>query len=165
MSLQSGNADASKKFQEVAEAYNVLSDQSKKSRFNAEQGQPQNEDWDGVRRSTFSESFHSSVDAEDMFRKVFGDILNEFGKEKRVFTDFADGSWGHAPTQEVVCTLSFKEAAKGCDKVVEIGVVEVCERCKGCGSVSHEWPTLVSSLMFGVFQDRAGSVGTDLSLL
>ena len=119
-------------FQAVAEAYSILSDQNKKSRFDAEQGRPQNEDWDGVRRSSFSESFHSSVDAEDMFRKVFGDILDEFGKQKRVWTDFAElDPYGHAPTQEVHCNLSFKEAAIGCEKVVEITVTEDCPKCQG----------------------------------
>ena len=132
-----GNADAQKKFQEVAEAYSVLSDQNKRTRFDAEQGQPQNEDWDGVRRSTFSESFHSSVDAEDMFKKVFGDIIDDFGKQKRMWTDYAEGSWGHAPTQEIMCDLEFKEAAKGCEKVVELGVTEDCNKCQGSGYVSH----------------------------
>ena len=119
----------------MAEAYSVLSDQNKKSRFDAEQTTPQNEDWDGVRRSSFNESFHSSVDAEDMFRKVFGDIIDEFGKQKRVWTDFAEGPYGHAPTQEIHCQLSFREAATGCDKIIEVGVTEDCPECQGSRSV------------------------------
>ena len=138
-----GNADAGKRFQEVAEAYSILSDENKKSRFDAEQVSPQNEDWDGVRRSSFSESFHSSVDAEDMFRKVFGDILDEFGKQRRVWTDFAEGPYAFAPTQEVQCQLSFKEAAKGCEKIVEINVTEDCPKCQGNRSAIQSYLSFV----------------------
>jgi DnaJ-class molecular chaperone len=122
-------------FREVAEAYTVLSDEHRKARFDAEQSTPggahQNEDWDGVRRSSFSESFHSSVDAEDMFRRIFGDFADEFGKKAKAWTDFPEADFGYAPTQEVHCAVSFKEAARGCDKQVEVLVQEDCPKCNG----------------------------------
>ncbi|XP_054165473.1 protein tumorous imaginal discs, mitochondrial-like [Oppia nitens] len=131
-----GNSDAQQRFQEVAEAYTILSDDSRKARFDAEQSQPvgaRDDDFDGVRRSTFNESFHSTVDAEDMFRKIFGNFKDEFGKVKQVWVDFPENAYGFTPTQEIHCTLTFREAAQGCDKVVEVNVQDECYKCQGSG--------------------------------
>jgi molecular chaperone DnaJ len=130
-----GNADAQKCFQEVAEAYSILSDSEKRAKFDLSQNEPQNDDWEGVRRSSFSESFHSSVDAEDMFRKIFGSFRDEFGQpNKKAWVDFPEGKYGHSESQEVAVNLSFKEAAKGCEKLINVNVVHVCEKCNGTRS-------------------------------
>ncbi|CAG2178489.1 unnamed protein product, partial [Oppiella nova] len=52
-------------------------------------------------------------------------------KKAKAWTDFPEADFGYAPTQEVHCAVSFKEAARGCDKQVEVLVQEDCPKCNG----------------------------------
>lgn len=124
--------DASKKFQEVSEAYEVLSDETKRREYDtygqtSEQmgragGGPR-----GPEGFTQNWQFRSTVDPEELFRKIFGDA--NFGNKG--YDDFAESQFGFGGAQEVVMNLTFAQAARGVNKDVNVNVVDTCPKCSG----------------------------------
>ncbi|PSN31618.1 Tumorous imaginal discs protein, partial [Blattella germanica] len=130
--------DAARKFQEVSEAYEVLSDEGKRKQYDAwgttsEQmgmgggggmggsGQQFNQGW----------QFRSSIDPEELFRKIFGDAgfrTAGFGND---FEDFAESSFGFGAAQEIIMNLTFTQAAAGVNKDINVNVVDTCPKCNG----------------------------------
>ena len=128
--------------QEVSEAYEVLSDETKRSEYDRfgtsaqqqQQNQQQGSQWGGQRpgsRGRAQWQYQSNVDPEELFRTIFGDFRNfqqgQQGQRGRggfgfgtIFDDFSQFGFGRA--QETVVNLTFREAAKGANK--EIDVVE-----------------------------------------
>ena len=135
-----GNSAAAAMFAEVAEAYSVLSNKQQRAAYDghgASQGSGSSQDFDPVRRSYTSpyETFHSSVDPEDLFRKIFGADFSagDFAKKsKRVWVDYAETD-GTEKTESTILRLSFREAAVGCEKVVTAKTVTTCDKCMGLG--------------------------------
>lgn len=72
--------------------------------------------------------YQSSIDPEELFRKIFGDA--GFGN-KAGFEDFAESSYGFGQSQEVVLKLSFIQAARGVNKDITVNVVDTCPKCRG----------------------------------
>ena len=125
-----GNQEAEEKFKEVGEAYEVLSDDDKRARYDqfgfagvdpnygAGQGNPYGGGFGGGGFGGFGD---------------FGDIFSEFfgGASTR-------GSSQNAPRRgENVMShleLTFEEAAFGCEKEVSSQRIENCSACSGSGS-------------------------------
>ncbi len=125
--MNPGDAEAEKNFKEVNEAYAVLSDPEKKSRYD--------------------QFGHAGVDGQGGFEGGFGgfggfDASDIFGD---IFGNFFGGGMGGSQSsrrngpmrggdilQRV--TISFEEAAFGCKKEISYGRVEKCPECEGSGA-------------------------------
>ncbi|KAI4493848.1 hypothetical protein M0804_002024 [Polistes exclamans] len=130
-----GDPDSGKKFQEVSEAYEVLSDDAKRKEYDTwgttseQMGMGQ-----GSRQSAndFQQQwqFRSTLDPEELFKKIFGDAgfkSGVFGD----FEDFAESKYGFAASKEIIMDLTFSQAARGVNKDVELNVVDTCPKCVG----------------------------------
>ncbi|XP_013195480.1 protein tumorous imaginal discs, mitochondrial isoform X2 [Amyelois transitella] len=123
--------EASKKFQEVSEAYEILSDENKRKQYDtfgttSEQmgmgGGPS-----GADGFTHQWQYKSTIDPEELFRKIFGDA----GFKSDTFADFAESQFGFGAAQEVIVNLRFTEAARGVNKDINVNVVDTCQKCMG----------------------------------
>lgn len=125
--------DASRKFQEVSEAYEVLSDDTKRREYDtfgqtSEQMGRSGGAGAGYGPQGFSQNwqFRSTIDPEELFRKIFGD-----GGFKTGFDDFSDSRYGFGGAQEVMMGLTFAQAARGVNKDIDVNVVDTCPKCTG----------------------------------
>lgn len=133
--VNKNDPDAAKKFQSVSEAYEILGDETKRKQFDtwgstAEQmggmGGPQHNP--GAQGFNQNWQFHSTIDPEELFRKIFGDA--GFGRNAG-FNDFAESKYGFGEAQEVIVRLSFSQAARGTNKDINVNVVDNCPKCRG----------------------------------
>ncbi|KAI6172130.1 RING-type E3 ubiquitin transferase [Aphelenchoides besseyi] len=116
--------DASKKFQEVSEAYEVLSDKTKRREYDAYRSGGFRQGYDNRGGPGGQQGFHynSTRSPEDIFEEIFG----------RNFR-FADSAHGFDSTQELTVRLTFEEAARGVQKTIDLNVVDSCTTCRGSG--------------------------------
>lgn len=131
--------DSSKKFQEVSEAYEILSDDTKRREYDTfgqttEQMHRSGGSAAGAGAGAYGNQgfgqqqwqYHSTVDPEELFRKIFGNA-----GFKSDFNDFADTQYGFGAAQEVTLNLTFAQAARGVNKDIILNVVDTCQKCRG----------------------------------
>jgi molecular chaperone DnaJ len=108
---------AEEKFKEINEAYQVLSDPEKRSRY------------DRYGRVDIAEGFpdFDFGGLGDIFESFFGGFGSPFGRTAQRVPQRGDSLQSHL-------TLSFNEAVFGCSKEVEIQRIEFCPSCHGVGS-------------------------------
>ncbi|MGN6135006.1 MAG: molecular chaperone DnaJ, partial [Aureliella sp.] len=119
--------DAIAKFKEAAEAYEVLSDEEKRRRYD--------------------QYGHAGVDGRGGFHDV-GDIFEAFGDvfSGTIFEDFfgrsARGGGRVRRGADIRCdvTLDLEEAAKGARKQVSLTRYDQCEDCQGSGAEAGSEP-------------------------
>ena len=126
--LHPGDKDCEEKFKEVNEAYEVLSDPSKKDRY------------DRFGMAGVDPSYGAGQPGAGGFQ----DINVDFGDIGDIFSSFFGGFGGgqrrdpNAPQRgsdiSTGVTLSFEEAAKGCRKTVDVMRIDVCDECSGSGA-------------------------------
>ncbi len=119
-----GNAEAEEKFKEAAEAYEILRDAEKRSRYDRFGHEGMNGGFGG---------FQSSEDIFGAFGDIFGDI---FG--------FGGGRGGNrmqaGADLRYNLTVSFRDAAKGTEVELDIPVTDTCDVCDGSGSKPGKTP-------------------------
>lgn len=141
-----GDPEAEKRFKEVSQAYEVLSDEKKReiyNRYGAEAATGYGGGAPGHRGGP--QGFASMEDAMRTFMGAFGG--GGFGN---IFDSFFDGSGGQqqdggqgrsyrqGASKKVNITISFEEAAKGADKELAISNLVACATCDGTGQASKE---------------------------
>ncbi len=117
-----GNKEAEIRFKECSEAYEVLSDSEKRSRYD-QYGH------EGLRGTTMHDYQHMQY--EDIF-SVFNDIFSGMG-----------GGGGRGPGTrranrgydlETVTEITLRDVARGCEREVEFTRQDVCKTCGGTGA-------------------------------
>ncbi|MBU5434542.1 molecular chaperone DnaJ [Pseudoflavonifractor sp. MSJ-37] len=128
--LNPGDKEAEAKFKEVNEAYEVLSDKEKRARYDqfGHAGVDPNYN-PGGGYGGFSGADFGDIDLGDIFGSFFGGGFSGFGG--------GGGSRRAGPmkgdTLRAAITISFEEAAFGCEKQIELTRSEACDDCKGTG--------------------------------
>ncbi|KAM4820192.1 dnaJ homolog subfamily A member 3, mitochondrial isoform 2-T2 [Thomomys bottae] len=114
---------AKEKFSQLAEAYEVLSDEVKRKQYDAYGSAG----FDPGASSSGQSYWRGgpSVDPEELFRKIFGEFSSSsFGDFQSVFDQ----------PQEYIMELTFNQAAKGVNKEFTVNIMDTCERCDGKGN-------------------------------
>ncbi|XP_066286567.1 dnaJ homolog subfamily A member 3, mitochondrial-like isoform X1 [Branchiostoma lanceolatum] len=122
------DANAGKKFAEVAEAYEILGDDQKRREYDTFGSAGA---FGGTGASTghgFSQSqWSTNIDPEELFRRVFSEFSNQ---GRGGFQGFDFESQFEQP-QEFVMDLTFTQACRGVNKELNFTMMDTCPRCKG----------------------------------
>lgn len=117
-----GDKDAEHRFKEVQQAYQVLGNPEQRQTYDqfGEAGVSGN----GRQAGGFGGGAGGfGINIDDIFGDAFGDIFR--GGERRS---------NRGQDRETLLTLDFMEAAKGCEKQVQVPQVVECETCNGSGA-------------------------------
>ena len=122
------DSSASEKFKEATEAYEILSDSSKRSAYDQFGHQ-------GVDPSGFA----SGRSATDAFNDIFGDIFgggDPFGRSQRS---------NRGSDLQYSMTISLENAVRGVTEKIRIPTLEVCNPCRGLGAEPGSNPSICPS--------------------
>lgn len=125
--LHPGDSEAEKNFKEVSEAYEVLSDSTKKARYDQFGHAGVDSNYGAGNGSGFGGGFGDFGDIGDIFSQFFG---GGFGGGGRANPNAARRGGDVSAT----VNLSFEEAAKGCKKTIRVTKIETCQSCGGSGA-------------------------------
>ncbi|KAL9835433.1 dnaJ homolog subfamily A member 3, mitochondrial isoform 1-T1 [Geothlypis trichas] len=117
---------AKEKFSQLAEAYEVLSDEVKRKQYDAYGTASFEAGAAGAGAGAGRQYWSSgpSIDPEELFRKIFGEFSGSpFGDFQSVFDQ----------PQEYIMDLTFTQAAKGVNKEIVVNIQDSCVRCDGKG--------------------------------
>lgn len=134
--LNPGDKEAEEKFKEANEAYEVLSDAEKKAKYDrfGHAGVDPNY---GAGGAGYGGGFNGQgfdFDLGDIFSNIFGGGFGGFGGSSN-----PNAPQRGSDTQTSV-TISFEEAAKGCEREVQFSRIEVCDECHGSGAAPGSSP-------------------------
>ena len=117
--------DAEEKFKEINEAYGVLSDSDKRTRY----------DRFGREGLGNMGGFHDyTVDFSDLFEEILGGFGFQTGRRSR-------RSPRRGRDLQMQVSLKFEEAVFGIEKEIEFQRDETCSRCNGSGAEPGTMPT------------------------
>ncbi len=131
--LHPGDAEAEAKFKEVNEAYEVLSDKQKRSRYDQFGHAGVDPSFGGGAGGGFGGFDMGDIDLGDIFGSFFG---GGFGGGQRVNPNGPR----KGETLRSSVTISFEEAAFGCEKELNLSRSETCDSCKGSGCAAGTTP-------------------------
>ncbi|MGI5963928.1 MAG: molecular chaperone DnaJ [Lawsonibacter sp.] len=124
--MNPGDKEAEARFKEVNEAYEVLSDKEKRAKYDqfGHAGVDPNFGAGG-----FGGGFDmGDIDLGDIFGSFFGGGFGGFGGQQQRANAPQRGE-----SLRANLTISFEEAAFGCEKEIELARTEPCDACKGSG--------------------------------
>ena len=130
--LNPDDKTAEAKFKEVGEAYEVLSDKQKRSRYDQFGHAGVDPSYGGGQGGYERYQQYQHGDFGD-FNDIFGDIFSGFGFGGSTKTRNPNGPIRGNDTQ-VRIQLTFMEAAKGCKKEIPVRRLERCSDCNGTGA-------------------------------
>jgi DnaJ family protein A protein 2 len=120
---------AEAKFKEITEAYSILADEDKKSKY----------DQFGVCDGEAPNFESGFPDLAEMFEGsgfpfggMFGNMFGNMGGDRR--------QQKQKPIQEVKVNLTLSEIFNGCDKKIDIEINGMCKDCSGTGSTDRSKP-------------------------
>lgn len=120
-----GDEEASRKFKQVAEAYEILSDPDKRKAYD-------NRGMSGARDAGF-QGFEANRDIYQQYGDIFGDLFAERYHQERIRPR-------KGRDVRAALTISFMDAALGGKKEIEIPKLAPCEICSGFGTASKSPP-------------------------
>ena len=121
-----GNKDAEEKFKEAAEAYAILADAEKRTRYDRfGHAGVSSQAGAGFDPSTFA-------GFEDIFGGIFGDFFGGAGRR---------GGPERGSDLRYDLEITFDESAKGVETTIKVPRLETCESCHGSGSAPGSAPT------------------------
>jgi molecular chaperone DnaJ len=125
-----GKAEAEIKFKECSEAYEVLSDDTKRARY------------DQYGHAGVSASHdYSHMEAADIF-SMFEDIFGGFGGNGARASKGATRGATRGYDLEVQVELTLNEIATGAEKTIEFEKHDLCDTCKGSGAKPGSSPVV-----------------------
>jgi molecular chaperone DnaJ len=137
-----GDSEAEKRFKEISEAYEVLSDEKKRQIYDRHG----KEGLQGMSSGPGGQGFASMDEALRTFMGAFG-----MGGGESIFDFFGGGGGGgefngreggrgarQGASKRVNLTISFEEAAKGVDKELVVSNYVTCTNCSGKGANSPQ---------------------------
>jgi molecular chaperone DnaJ len=150
-----GDKDAEAKFKECAEAYEVLSDSDKRTRYD-QYGH------DGLRGAGVHDYSHMNVnDISDIFGDIFGDMFGDIFGGRRSSRGGAGGARGAARGYdlETAVELTLEDVSGGVEKTIEFTRQDTCQDCTGTGVAKGKSPTRCTTCGGGGQVQRAGLGG------
>lgn len=129
--LNGGDKDCEAKFKEVNEAYEVLSDPQKRARYDQFGHEDPRSGGAGGGYGDFTGGFGGGFD--DIFSAFFGGGFGGGGQRARGPQRGDDLRYD--------LTITFEEAAFGCEKEISVTRDENCEECGGTGARKGTQPT------------------------
>lgn len=137
--MNPGDKEAEAHFKEVNEAYEVLSDEEKKARYDQFGFAGVDPSYGAGAGGAGGYGFGDMGDVGDIFSSFFGGGFGGFGGQRNP----------NAPQQgsdlRVQVNLTFEEAAFGCEKEVEVTPIQVCDTCGGNGCAPGTHPDVCSA--------------------
>ncbi len=126
---------AEEKFKEMSEAYEVLIDPQKKSKYD-QYGHEAIDSSFGPGGFDFRQDFHHVDDLKDIFGEVdISDLFRSFGFGGDLYGGGQRrGGASRGSDLEFQIEISFDEAAFGAEKTITIPRYEACETCGGTGA-------------------------------
>jgi molecular chaperone DnaJ len=132
-----GNKEAEEKFKEATEAYEVLSDQDKRSRYDrfGHEGVKQGtdfHDWGNVNPNDIFSIFN------DIFTGGFGGSIFDdfFGTGTRTRSRSTSSTGERGSDLRITISLTLEEIATGVEKKIKLKRQETCRSCNGSGARS-----------------------------
>lgn len=156
-----GDAEAEEKFKEAAEAYEVLSNQDKKAKYDRFGHQGLGGGGGG--------GFGGNMNMDDIFSQ-FGDIFGGGGGSP--FDSFFGGGGGGRRTRKgsnlrIKLKLSLEEIANGVEKKIKVNRLKVdpnttfktCQTCSGTGQIKKVMNTMLGQMMSTTTCSTCGGSG------